>query len=80
MLAVLAVVTVLRAHRAPAVVTRSAVPVIQPDVRAICAVGIEDAPDNGEEVTDSALFKSRSNGGAAVSLTESLIADVRMSD
>ena len=80
MLAVLAVVGVLGVHRASTVVASTAVPIIQPDVWTIRAVGIQDAPDKGEEVADSAFLQSRSNGSKAIAFTESLITDMRMGD
>ena len=42
------------------------------------AVRIQDAPDDCEKITDSAIFKSRSNCGGTISFTELLTTNVRM--
>jgi hypothetical protein len=78
MLAVIAVVTVLRAHRASAVIAGRTIPVIKGYVRTVRAVGIQDALDNSEKITDPTFFKSSSNRSMAIPFTKFIAADVRV--
>ena len=45
---------------------------------AVRAVGIQDAPDDSEKITDSAFFKSRLDCGRTISFTELFTTDMRM--
>jgi hypothetical protein len=78
MFAVLAVVTVLRAHRASAVIAGRTLPLVKGYVRAVRTVGIQDAPDNSEKVRDPAIFKSSSNRSMTIPFTELFTTNVRM--
>jgi hypothetical protein len=53
---------------------------VQGYVRAVRAVCIQDTPDDGEEVTDSAFLKSRSNCGRTFPFTELFTANMWMCD
>jgi hypothetical protein len=78
--AVVAVVGILRIHGVSAIVTRCAIPIIQCDIRTVRVVGGEDASDHCEKVTKSTLFQAGPYCRSAVTLTNSLATDVRMSN
>jgi hypothetical protein len=78
MLAVLAVVAVLRAHRASAVIAGRTSPVVKGYERAFLVVGIQNVPDNSEKIIDSTFFKSRLNCAGAFPFTKFIAVDVRV--
>lgn len=51
---------------------------MQSNVWTFGAIGIQNAPDEGEEVTYSTFLNRRSNGSAAIPFTKLLTVDVRM--
>jgi hypothetical protein len=76
MFAVIAVVTVLRAHRPSTVIAGCTIPLVKGYVRTVRAVGMQDIPDNSEKITDSAFFKSSSNRSMAIPFTKFIAADM----
>jgi hypothetical protein len=77
-LAVITIVNVIRVNRSSAVIAARTIPVVKRYVRAVRAVGIQDAPDNSEKVRDPAIFESSSNCSVTIPFTKFIAADVRM--
>lgn len=70
----------MRIHAVSAIVTRCAIPTIQCDIWTVLVVGGEDTPDHCEKIAESTLFQTGPYCRSAVTFTDSLAADVRMSN
>ena len=76
--AVLAVVKVLGVLDAPAVVAGDAIPAVEFDVRAVRVVGIQDAADQEEGVTDPPRFQGPADRLGRLAEADAGVADVGM--
>ena len=74
----LAAIAILVVDEITTIIAKHAVPLVEFDVRAAPAVGVEHQGHECNEVVNSSASQGTGNRRASFSLTESLILDVRM--
>jgi len=79
MFTVVAVIGVFPAHNISAIVAGLTVPIVQRNIWTVRVVGIQDASDHCEKITNSAFFKSSSYCDTTIAFTEFITTNMRVS-